>query len=239
MQADLKEVISNLNEELNEIKEQISLIESIDWDNLVPVTESEFKKLCLTSLRGTSYLEDILKATFPEATQIKQTCNYIIFQLYGFTCKLPTSRIKGIEIDMEWSKCGSPPVNRLENNNMYLYFKREDEKAGWEELFNLRLSDLKHHPKAIKWLLWYGKYKWKDTKRKEWEKQFQKMEQGYLKSVEDYNETVLEIKRKMEDFHTYLIPELSKFTEDIKPTKEIEMVQILYTINANATKMKL
>ena len=93
-------------------------------------------------------------------------------------------------MDTSWKKDLIRPT--LENSmnwnsrNMREYFKTLDSNGSWIELFNLRFPNHKYYSKYRKFILWFGKYKWKKTNREEWKKKFKEEEKIFENKLEKY-----------------------------------------------------
>ena len=219
MKIDIQDVLEDLQSDITEKENQINLIKNIDWTK--SVTETEWHQICETLLRTSDLLCNLLKNTFPNATDIKLEMNYVNFNLYGFRCQLPTSRYEEILVDMSWNKKLKEPT--LENyytmyqfeRNMRKYFKLLDSHGYWLELFDLRFSNFKHYKKWIKFILWFGKYKWKDVHREQWEEQFKKTEERVTEKLNLYEKEKREIEEKNKILHEKLLPELYQFTKNV------------------------
>ena len=115
MKIEIQEVLETLQSDITEKENQINLIKTIDWTK--SVTEKEWHQICETLLRTSDLLCNLLKNTFPNATDIQLGMNHVDFNLYGFKCKLPTSRYEEIRVDMSWNKNIKEPT--LQNINLY------------------------------------------------------------------------------------------------------------------------
>lgn len=98
MKIEIQEVLETLQSDITEKENQINLIKNIDWTK--SVTEEGWHQICETLLRTSDSLCDLLKNTFPNATDIKLGMNYVNFNLYGFKCLLPTFIYEEILVDM-------------------------------------------------------------------------------------------------------------------------------------------
>ena len=97
---DKAKAIEILQDEISEKKQQIKLIENLDFSK--PITEKEWHKLCRTPLRTSALLIELIKSTFPDAEDIKLQAQAVKFNLYGIDCYLPTTDELGIGIDLSW-----------------------------------------------------------------------------------------------------------------------------------------
>lgn len=97
---DKAKAIEILQDEISEKKQQIKLIENLDFSK--PITEKEWHQLCRTPLRTSALLIELIKSTFPDAEDIKLQAQAVKFNLYGIDCYLPTTDELGIGIDLSW-----------------------------------------------------------------------------------------------------------------------------------------
>lgn len=216
IEKSINEALQELQEEINEKQNQISLIKNIDWSK--PVDEEVWHEICETPLRSSDLLETIVKNIFPEAENIKVGCNYVYFKLYGFDCGLPTSRCYGVYIKTDWYKKDSgEPCNPYfgSHMNMKKYFDAKDDNKKWDILFKYRFPYQSSYRKWIRFILWFGYYKWKDDHRKEWEEVFKKDEISFKKRVENYCDERKMIHQNSVKMVNILFPELQKFSDKI------------------------
>ena len=223
----VEEAVETLQKEIKEREDQITLLQNLDFTN--PLTEEKWHEVCDTQLRSSELLGTLLLNIFPDATDIKIGCNYVKFNLYGFDCKIPTSREHGIRVDMNWTYFLFPkkltgPYNEL-TKRMKEYFDALDNHASWETLFNIRLPRLTSYNKCIKWILWFGKYKWKNDHRNEWEEKFKKEELTYQENLKKQEENKEELKKRIELLKTQLLPILHTFTDKVYKNSSSELVE--------------
>ena len=213
MEISVEEAIKDLEEDISEKKNQIELIKSIDWSR--PVNEKTWHEICETPLRSSDLLSVLLKNIFPDAEEINVHCNYVYFKLHGFKCGLPTSRCNGTYIDTGWyEKDNGKPTSygTIHQYKMTKYFEAKDNKENWEILFNHRISHCDYYKKWVKFLLWFGYYKWKDDKREEWEKVIKENQENLEKSIDRYNQKRKEMYERTKTMVEVVIPELKKFS---------------------------
>lgn len=102
MEKDVIEAIKENEEKINELKNQNTFMQTIDFSK--PVDEETWHKICETPLQTSQLLGILVKNTFPEAEDIIVHCNYVYFTLLGFKVQIPTFRSWGINIDTSWYK---------------------------------------------------------------------------------------------------------------------------------------
>lgn len=209
----VEDAIKELEGSIAETNLHIELLKSIDWSK--PVSEKDWHMICKTPLRTSNLLEILVKNTFTEAENVEVSPNYVRFNLYGFQCFIPTTKCIGIEVNTNWYEkdCGIPKETA---HCMKNYFDALDNHESWEVLFKHRLPKLHFHRKWVKFLMWFGWFKWNDSNRDICEKEFEKHEVAYHRSVSDYYERRKNINNKTKLMVDKLIPELNKFTPSIR-----------------------
>ena len=220
MEISVEEAIKDLQEDIAEKQNQIELIKNIDWNK--PVNEETWHKICDTPLRTSDLLGVLVKNIFPEAENINIGCNYISFDLYGFRCALPTSRYNGVYIETGWYKKdnGHPTLpETISQYHMRRYFQAKDDKENWEVLFNERLSSYKSCRKWIKFIMWFGHYKWKNVHREKWEEVFVENQNKLDRMIKKYNQTRKEMHEKTKTMVKSVIPELNRFSMNVYKLK--------------------
>lgn len=213
MEISVEEVIKDLQEDIAEKQNQIELIKNIDWNK--PVNEETWHQICNTPLRTSDLLGVLVKNVFPEAENINIGCNYVYFDLYGFRCALPTSRCNGVYIETGWyqNDNGQPTLPETTSQyHMRRYFQAKDNRENWEVLFDTRLSSYKSCRKWIKFIMWFGHYKWKDVHREMWEEVFEENQNKLNRMIEKYNQTRKEMHEKTKRMIEIVIPELKRFS---------------------------
>lgn len=213
MKIDVGEAIQDLQEDIAEKQKQVELIKSIDWDK--PVNEKIWHEICDTPLRTSDLLGVLVKNIFPNAKNINVRCNYAYFDLYGFKCALPTSRCNGAYIETGWYKKdnGQPTLpETIAQYHMRRYFQAKDNKENWEVLFDERLSSYKSCKKWIKFIMWFGHYKWKKIDRTKWEEVFAENKNRLSQMIDEYNQERKEMYEKTKTMVEIVIPELKRFS---------------------------
>ena len=148
---------------------------------------------------------------------------------------MPTSLITGIEIDIDWVRKENPP--KFENFvGRKLYSLREYINASnWDDKSKAIIG--KSYKKWYRFILWNFKYRWK---QKEYKKQYEELmniaNEKLTKQTEIYNNFMEEQKEKINIIKNKVIPELSKFSTDIRSHKNFsnELKKVLdYFDNLN------
>lgn len=156
MQDEVSKAINEIKEQITELENQITFINSIDFSK--PITE----------LRNSNLLGLIVKNIFPEAEDINVHCNYVYFTLLGFEVQIPTSMCRGINVKTDWYiKDDGKPVLEYSPvvERMKEYFELVDNKVGWYERAKVRLTYGKSCKKWVLFLAWWLRYKWKNPHR--------------------------------------------------------------------------
>ena len=164
----------------------------------------------------------LVKNIFPEAENINVGCNYVSFDLCGFKCALPTSRCNGVYIETGWYQKddGQPTLpENISQYHMRRYFQAKDNKENWEVLFNERLPSYKSCHKWIKFIMWFGHYKWKKIDRTKWEEVFVENQNKLERMIEKYNQERKEMHEKTKTMVEAAIPELRKFSMNVYKLK--------------------
>lgn len=99
---DISEAMEWLRDDIAEKQYQIDIIETLDPDNLQPVSEKLWHTIAATALRSSDLMNNLVKTTFPDAENIQRKSNGVKFDMYGFNLEIPTSLIDGIMIDTSW-----------------------------------------------------------------------------------------------------------------------------------------
>lgn len=184
MQEDILETVHYLEKDIKKKENQIDFIKSIDWSK--PITEKDFHKLCLTPLRTSDTMEVLIQNTFPEAKNIVNKSNYVYFNLYDFKCRIPTYRENAIEIDVSYYTPHAALASYNLSSNllrMKRYLKAKNNHASWLTLFNYRLPSYEFYSKLVKFILWFGYYKWKDDHQEYWENEIKEQEEQERKFI--------------------------------------------------------
>lgn len=71
--------------------------------------------------------------------------------------------------------------------------------------------------------MWFGKYKWRDPHRQEWEKEFEKDKKTFEMKTSQYLDTRRQMKDKVLYMRDKLLPELYKFTEHVRTFRSTSM----------------
>ena len=216
IEKSINEALQELQEEINEKQNQMNLIKNIDWNK--SVNDETWHEICETPLRTSDLLGVIVKNIFPDAENVNVHCNYVYFELDDFECGLPTSRCKGVYIKTDWYKKdnGKPSSPYFAHHSvMKKYFDAKDSGEHWDVLFKYRLPYFSSYKKWIRFILWFGYYKWKSDNREKWEEIFKDDESSFAERVNRYYEERKTIHDKSENMVKVLIPKLKKFSDKI------------------------
>lgn len=208
----IEEAVSDIDNNIKELEERKLLLLNLDTEEIL--TEDKWHEICETSLRYSNILSKFVLNIFPEATLIKVGCNYVTFELYNIKCYLPTSLCRGIEVDVSWfdpKRCpeyNSYVPNRMKQLDHYL------NDINWKSKTKAIMGP--GYKTWWLWLNWILKYKYK---RKSYKKEFNEMRESvhenYEIGMDIYKEHIASQKAIIHKIENNLIPELSKFTDNI------------------------
>lgn len=211
VKKEVEKSLTILGEEIAERQEQIELIKNIDFSK--PIDEETWHKICETPLRSSDILAVLVKNTFPLATNIVVHCNYVYFEISGFSIQIPTSRAIGINVSLDWyERNKSKPTAIYHNESTYImkkYFEAVDRKAGWYELSKLRI---RHRSKLDLFIKWWFKYRWKPVHREQWEEVFAVDEKNYEARVKLYYAKQKLMRTKCEMLVNVILPIIDEFS---------------------------
>lgn len=165
IQKELSDVITRLNENIEELQSQIALLQSINFSK--PVDENTWHELCETPLRSSSLLAALVQNIFPLAENVVVHCNYVYFNIMGFKVQIPTSRRRSINVDTSWYKKdnGEPKLEYSTTIQCLMgYFDAVDNKKGWYECAKNRLRYPETCKKWFLFIVWFFYYKWKKSR---------------------------------------------------------------------------
>lgn len=212
MNKSIEEAIVDIDTSIKELEERKLLLLNLDTEEIL--TEDKWHEICETPLRSSNILAKFVLNIFPEATLIKVGCNYVTFELYDIKCYLPTSLCRGIEVDVSWfdpkryPEYNSYVPNRMKELDHYL------NDTNWKSKIKAIMGP--GYKTWWLWLNWVLKYK---HKRKSYEKEFNEMQESvqenYDIGIDKYKEHIASQKAIIHKIEDSLIPELSKFTDNI------------------------
>ena len=214
---ELTDAIKSIEEEIEELTKRKEFLENIDITK-VP-NEDEWHEMCLSDLRHSDLLGIFITNIFPNAADIKIGCNYAQFSLYDFICYIPTSNIRGIEIDTKWFVKTKKPIY-MDNHTTYIppvlsVLTKYVNATNWDEKSKAIIGA--NYKKWYRFILWNFKYRFN---HKQYVDRYNSQKDDYDKRfnllVEQHNETVRKQKELIYKMENVLIPELSKFTDRIK-----------------------
>ena len=213
VQTMVSEAIQEMEEDQKELQQKIKYVK--DFDFSVPVTEEQWHQICETPLRWTDVMAHLVKNRFPNAEHIKVTANDVVFDLEGFSVRIPTSRTPGINVDTSWyyKKLTEPEIHLSPAlKSMKRYFELLDSgKASWYELARARIN--RPYSKGYLFLVWHLCYKWKNPKRELFDQLMEKAEENHKKAVRNYYETNAKMKEKAKKLLKDVLPQLDAFSK--------------------------
>ncbi|MCC0726740.1 hypothetical protein KGF51_10010 [Clostridioides sp. ZZV14-6045] len=194
-----KDILKDLRDKAERLNKQIEIIENL---KIEPVSEEKWHELCKTLFRGKNISLKIAEATFPHGENFKLELNKILFKMQGFNISLPTSELKGIEIDMEWYKPHQlqnfKPKNRYKG--MKKYFKLLDEgNSKWYELAECTCTTKFNKAQLFKY--WFLKGNWHKIDRKFWEEKFKLEDKQNKDKYLKHKKNKEEMEERIKVFH--------------------------------------
>lgn len=224
---DIAEAIESLAEEILECKEQIEVVKNIDFN--APVDEDTWHEICLTPLRTSDLMGKLLKNIFPNAEDIKVGSNYVVFTLYGFKCFLPTSDYYQIEVDTSWyikdkgletfpEYCKRTGRNITLLQEEYLKIEKPTFKQKINYVFDTpRYKNMPYWKKIFLYIRYHSIYKAAtDKDRIKILNDCNIVHKLYDDYVARYCKDRKEMQLNIDRMNKILLPELMKFTKNIK-----------------------
>lgn len=213
MDRTVNEAIEEIKDDIETLKLQVQLLENLDLSK--SVDEDTWHEICETPLRSSDILGILVKNIFPLAENIIVHCNYVYFDMLDFKVQIPTSRCRGINVDLSWYHNYSEPELYYPSalRELIKYFEAIDNNLGWYEEMKYRLSYGEHCKKYILFLVYIFKYKWKKVNRELVEKEKEKFNQSYQKHLIKYYKDKSEIHQKSEKLINELLPLLDNFSK--------------------------
>ncbi|MDI6151669.1 hypothetical protein QMM46_10590 [Clostridioides difficile] len=192
-------ILNDLMNKIENLKKQIDMIENL---KIEPVTEEKWHELCQTLFRDKNISLNIAEATFLYGKNFKLDLNKISFEMQGFNIYVPTSNLKGIEIDMSWYKQSLlqdfKPKNRYKK--MRKYFKLLDEgNHKWYELAECACTSNFNKAQLFKW--WVLQGAWHKVNRNEWEEKFKLEDKQNKDDYLKHKKNQENIKERIKKFH--------------------------------------
>lgn len=213
----LQIAIQSIDNEITELQQRKEFLKSIDTKKVL--NEDEWHELCQSCLRSNSILNVFVANIFPNATDIHVGPNYVKFTLYDINCYLPTSLVKGIEIDVKQFVKTKEPIY-MDRNTTYISPKLEIlnnyiNANNWDEKSSIIIGN--GYKKSARFILWHCKYKFKHKEYLEKQKLYQEEYDGNFEQItKTYSELVNKQKDMINIIKSKVIPELSKFTDNIR-----------------------
>lgn len=213
MDKNINEAIEEIKKDIETLKLQIQLLENLDLSK--SVDEDTWHDICETPLRSSDILGVLVKNIFPLAENIIVHCNYVYFDMLGFKVQIPTSRCRGINVDLSWYHNYFKPQLHYPSalGHLIKYFEAVDNNLGWYEKMKYRVSYGEHCKKYILFLAYIFKYKWKKVNWELVEKEKEKFNQSYQKHLIKYYKDKSEIHQKSEKLINELLPLLDNFSK--------------------------
>lgn len=195
-----KKVLDLLISDKNKLNDQIDMVANLE---IAPVTEDEWHQLCETPVRYNDILLDIAKETFPLGEDFVRNANDVSFKMNGFRVSVPTSRTKGVTIDVFWyeEKYLKDFISSNRYSKMREYFELLDSgNYKWYELAKCR-NTMYNVSKFKLFLWWFFKAKWRKVDRDKWEKLFEEEDKKNKKGYKKHQKKQAEMIELVEKFH--------------------------------------
>lgn len=210
---EISNILDKLEEEKNLIENKIKLISNL---NVSGVDEKLWHELCETPFRESSLSLVVARELFPLGDNFKRCPNEVEFEMMGFNLSLPTSRSKGIIVDMRWYKphCLEDFTVRPRYVKMRRYFELLDSgNYSWYDLAKCRCTR-EDFNKVQLFLWWFFKAKWRKVDRQKWMEAFDEDDKYNQKKVIERNNEKNVVLDKINKF--------KELVEIIKPFAEVK-----------------
>ena len=96
-------IVTKIQIEIDEKQKEIAIIEAVDFTKFMGI--KTWNKLCETTifneLGDNNIATEIVKIIFPEAKNVYNTLNEVVFTIEGIKCMLSTEG-NGLQIDLSW-----------------------------------------------------------------------------------------------------------------------------------------
>lgn len=224
--SEINKILNRLEEEKSIIENKIELINSL---NICDIDEKLWHELCETPFRESALSLVVARELFPLGDNFKRNPNEIKFEMMGFNLSLPTSRAKGIIVDMSWYKPHyfKEFTVRPRHTKMRRYFELLDSgNYSWYDLAKCRCTR-EDFNKIQLFLWWFFKAKWHKVDRQKWMEAFEEDDKYNQKKIMERNNE-----------KNVMLDKISKFkelVEIIKPFAEVKG----YVSDPNGTYMTM
>ena len=210
----ISEAIDEINEEISKLKAQKTLIESIDIKG--KINEDTWHEICETPLRHSGIMANFVANLFPNATNIIVHCNYVYFDLYGFKIQIPTSRQRGINVDLSWYasyKNTEKPTMFISvaNKRKLKYYEYCDKGYKWD-LKAQAICENDYNKIALFITYLFKKMNYGKKDREIFEKEYRENKEKYEERLERYEIKKEDIHERVKLFKEKVLPEMDAFS---------------------------
>lgn len=218
IEESINDAVKDISDEIKILQERRDFLHRLNLNS--KITEDEWHELCLSSLRTSDILADVVKNIFPSATNVSVGANYVYFYINDLKCYLPTSAIRGIEIDVDWYTRLEEP--KLNDNNYKSQEHRKLERymnaTNWDEKSKIIIGRYK---KWVRFILWNIRYRFNEKSyKKQYEEYRDKLEISYKNRLESYEKRLDEQIKMCKKIKETVLPELYTFTSNINAYKQ-------------------
>ena len=224
---EMDKVMAIMMKKRESIDSKISLLSSFDINGVVD--EKMWHDLCETPFRESSLSVMVANKIFPLGENFKIRANSVDFEMLGFSISLPTTRDKGVIVDMNWFKPHylEDFTVRPRYAKMRKYFELLDSgNYSWYDLAKCRCTREEFN-KAQLFLWWFLKGKWHKVDRQKWIEAFEDDDKYNQKKV---------IERNNE--RSIMLNKIDRFSELVQVIKPFARVKG-YVPNPNGVYMTL
>ena len=219
MPTEIREAIKELKRQERELEERRSFLESLGEDDVLD--ENGWHVVCETPLRASPILGRFVLNMFPKAENVTVSPNYVLFSLSGFSVRIPTSRARGIEIDLNWYERdeGKPRFSPdPATKRMMEYYAAEDSGESRRKKAEILLGKPNGGLNPVSAVLAFRSAK---TSRSKWEEKYRKELEDHERRTREYEEKRRQMKERARVLFEEVLPTLGKFSEKVKPFARI------------------
>ena len=219
MRSEIERTTKEMKRQVRELEERIKFLETLEEDSVLD--EDGWHVVCETPLRASQKLAVFVQNMFPKAENVTVSPNYVLFSLSGFSVRIPTSRARGIEIDLNWYERdeGKPrfspdPATR----RMMEYYALEDSGESRKKKAEILLGKPNGGLNPVSAALAFRSAK---TSRSKWEEKYRKELEDHERRTREYEEKRRKMRERARILFEEVLPTLGKFSEKVRPFARI------------------
>lgn len=227
-------IVTKIQIEINEKQKEIAIIETVDFTKFMDI--KTWNKLCETTifneLGNNNIATEIVKMIFPEAKNVYNTVNEVVFTIEGINCMLSTEG-NGLQIDLSWYTKTQPDTFEewlmhshdymVKNYINYVERYRKKEKPSVHDKIRLYKNNRYHGKSLWDYFIYIVNYKNINTTN-------DKILHDMTEFTKDAHEKYLiqsekknrELDKKITIFWTKVLPVLEKFSGNLQMQMEME-----------------